>query len=159
MGSKLRTPGSIRTRGSAIGAVVAVCAFVLLTGIAAATLSSLGVAKQTVAGKSENIVVDRSGTTVYELGGESLAHLQCTTHTCIKLFPPVTVRSAAARPPKSAGVPGTLSILHRVRGGFYQVMLNRHPLYYYSLDAHKKGSTRGQGINRFGGGWHVVKAS
>ncbi len=58
----------------------------------------------------------------------------------------------------AAGVPGTLSIMHRVKGRFFQVMLDRHPLYYFSGDKGKPGSTKGQGINAFGGAWHVVKA-
>jgi predicted lipoprotein with Yx(FWY)xxD motif len=37
-------------------------------------------------------------------------------------------------------------------------MLDRHPLYYYSGDRGKKGSSKGQGINSFGRSWHVVKA-
>jgi hypothetical protein len=68
------------------------------------------------------------------LSGESLAHLQCVTRQCLKLWPPVQVRSAAVRPPKAAGVLGTLSILRRVKGNLYQVMLDRHPLYFYSGD-------------------------
>jgi predicted lipoprotein with Yx(FWY)xxD motif len=142
-----------------LGAVAVVGALVLLTGGAmAGILSSLGVAKQTVSGKPESVVVDRAGVTVYELGGESVAQLKCTTTACLKLWPPVEVRSASARPPKAAGVPGTLSILRRVRGRFFQVMLDRHPLYFYSGDANKKGSAKGQGIKSFGGSWHVVKA-
>jgi hypothetical protein len=54
------------------------------------------------------------------LTGESLAHLQCVTRQCLKLWPPVEVRSAAVRPPKAAGVPGTLSILRRVKGNLYE---------------------------------------
>jgi predicted lipoprotein with Yx(FWY)xxD motif len=142
-----------------VSAVVAAGALTLLTGGAAAgILSSLGVAKQTVSGKPESVVVDRAGVTIYELGGESLVHLKCTTTACLKLWPPVEVRSASVRPPKAAGVPGTLSILRRVRGHFFQVMLDRHPLYLYSGDANKKGSAKGQGIKSFGGTWHVVKA-
>jgi predicted lipoprotein with Yx(FWY)xxD motif len=58
-----------------------------------------------------------------------------------------------------AGVPGKLSILHRVKGGFYQVMLNRHPVYYFGQDKGRSGSVKGQGITSFGGRWHVVPAS
>jgi predicted lipoprotein with Yx(FWY)xxD motif len=52
-----------------------------------------------------------------------------------------------------------VSILRRVRGGFYQVMLDRHPLYYYSGDNGRKGLTKGDGITSFGGRWHVVKST
>jgi predicted lipoprotein with Yx(FWY)xxD motif len=159
MAGVMRLTDSLRARKLLVGVVAAGVLMALTAGAVAGILSSLGVAKQTVAGKSETIVVDRRGVTVYELSGESLAHLQCTTRTCLNIWLPVEVRSAGSRPPKAAGVPGTLSILRRVRGGFYQVMLDRHPLYYYSGDGGNKGSTKGQGINSFGGSWHVVKAS
>jgi predicted lipoprotein with Yx(FWY)xxD motif len=129
----------------------------LLTGSAVGgILSSLGVAKRTVSNKSISIVVDRRGDAIYELSGESLSRLQCITSQCLKTWPPVEVRSAGIIPPKAAGVPGTVSILRRVKGNLYQVMLDRHPLYFYSGD--KIGSTKGQGVSSFGGTWHVVKA-
>jgi predicted lipoprotein with Yx(FWY)xxD motif len=96
-------------------AVGVVCACTLaLAGVAAAGLvSSLGVAKRTVNGNSTTIVVDRRGDTIYELGSESLGKLKCITSQCLKVWPPVEVRSANIRPPKAAGVPGPLSILRR----------------------------------------------
>jgi hypothetical protein len=54
-------------------------------------------------------------------------------------------------------VPGTLSVLHRVKGNLYQVMLDRHPLYFYSGDGNNIGSTKGGGNRSFGGTWRVVK--
>jgi predicted lipoprotein with Yx(FWY)xxD motif len=149
---------SHRARGFALG-IVAAGALTLLAGPAVAGIvSSFGVAKRTVAGKRMTIVVDRRGDTIYELSGESLAHLKCVTNQCLKLWPPVEVRSAGVRPPKAAAVPGTLSVLHRVKGNLYQVMLDRHPLYFYSGDGNNIGFTKGQGISSFGGTWHVVKA-
>ncbi|MGI8713141.1 MAG: COG4315 family predicted lipoprotein [Solirubrobacteraceae bacterium] len=147
-------------RGRRLATTIAVAGVLsLLTGIATAGLvSSLGVAKRTISGKSTTIVVDRRGDAVYELSGESLAHLQCVTSQCLKLWPPVEVRSAGIRPPVAKGVPGPLSILRRVKGDLYQVMLDRHPLYFYSGDAKPTGSIKGQGVNSFGGTWHVVKA-
>ena len=139
-----------------------VLAAVLLTGVAVAaksTVTSLAVAKRTVAGKTKTIVVDQRGVTAYELGGESLAKLECVSKACFALWPPLKVASATAKPNLGPGVPGTVSIIHRVKGGFYQVMLDRHPLYYYSGDAGRKGKTTGQGITGFGGTWHVVTAT
>jgi predicted lipoprotein with Yx(FWY)xxD motif len=97
--------------------------------------------------------------TVYELGGESLKKLECITKACFAVWPPVEVKSATAKPTLGTGVPGTVSLIHRVKGGFYQVMLDRHPLYYYSGDAGRKGKVTGQGITSFGGTWHVVPAA
>ena len=153
----LRYTNSRRARMSAI-AVIGTTVLLALTGLAAAfTVSSLGVATVQVAGKPVKIVVDNRSVTVYELGGESLAHLQCVNTACFKIWPPLKVSSASAKVRKAAGVPGTVSILRRVRGGFFQVMLDRHPLYYYSGDNGKKGLAKGDGITSFGGRWHVVK--
>src|SRR5436305_2759309 len=155
----LKYTNSRRARTFVIG-VVATAVLGLATGLAVAafTVSSLGVAKVTVAGKSVRIVVDNRSVTVYELGGESLKNLQCVSRTCFNTWPPLKVSSAGSRVRKASGVPGTVSILRRVRGGFYQVMLDRHPLYYYSGDNGKKDLARGDGITSFGGRWHVVKA-
>jgi predicted lipoprotein with Yx(FWY)xxD motif len=147
----------IRTRRTVLLAVGVV---LVLTAVAAAgPLSSLGVAKRTVKGRSVQIVVDGRGVTVYELGGESLANLKCVTTKCFDVWPPARVSSANAKLRKGKGVPGKLSIMTRVRGGFYQAMLDHHPLYYYSKDKGSPGSAKGQGINSFGGGWHVVKGN
>jgi predicted lipoprotein with Yx(FWY)xxD motif len=125
------------------------------TGAGAGKLS-LAVAKRTVAGKSKTIVVDGRGVAVYELGGESLAHLQCTMRACLAQWPALEVPSATTHVTVATGVPGTVSIMHRLKGGFYQLMLDRHPLYYDSGDQSHGGSVKGQGIAGPGGTWHVV---
>jgi predicted lipoprotein with Yx(FWY)xxD motif len=143
-------------------AALTVVMVALIAGVALAansTVTSLTVAKRTVTGKSKTIVVDQAGVIVYELGGESLAKLECVTKACFALWPPLKVASATAKPKIGPGVPGTVSVMHRVKGGFYQVMLDRHPLYYYSGDGGQKGKVTGQGIQGFGGTWHVVTAA
>jgi predicted lipoprotein with Yx(FWY)xxD motif len=147
-----------RARGLAVG-VVGAAALALLAGTAiAGVVSSFGTANRTVAGKSMTIVVDRRGDTVYELSGESLKHLQCVTAQCLKAWPPVMTRSASVTVPKSAGVPGRITILRRVKANLYQVMLDGHPLYFYAGDT-KIGDTNGQDVKGPGGTWHVVKAT
>jgi len=132
---------------------------VLASVAAAATFTSLGVATVTVSGKSESIVVDGRGVTVYELGGESLAHLQCYNTACFKIWLPVRVSSPGVSLKTTSRVPGKLSVFRRVKGSFYQAMLDRHPLYYYAPDKGRKGSALGQGLKSFGGQWHVIPAS
>jgi predicted lipoprotein with Yx(FWY)xxD motif len=129
------------------------------TAAFASTSVSLGVGTRTVSKKPQTIVVDGRGVTVYALGGESLAHLECVTRKCFNVWQPLRVNSATVKVVKAPGVPGTVGIMHRVSGGFYQVMLNRHPLYYFSGDKGRMGSTAGQGIMSFGGRWHVISAS
>jgi predicted lipoprotein with Yx(FWY)xxD motif len=141
-------------------AVLTVSVLAAVVGTAVAlTVTGLTVAKRMVSGKSATIVVDNSGVTVYELGGESLAHLECITRACFAKWPPLEVRSANSHVQMGAGVPGTVSIMHRVKGGFYQVMLDRHPLYHYSGDKGTAGLTTGQGMSAFGGTWHVIGSS
>jgi len=124
---------------------------------AAGSGTSLTVAKRTVSSKSMSVVVTGAGKTVYELGGESLAKLKCLTTACLKIWMPVTVSSATAKVTVAKGVPGTASVLHRVKAKLYQVMLDRHPLYTYAGDSN--GSAKGQGIKSYGGSWHVVVAA
>jgi predicted lipoprotein with Yx(FWY)xxD motif len=136
------------------GAAVLAAAGTAVAGV----VSSLGTAKRTVAGKQMTIVVDRRGDSIYELSGESLSHLQCITRQCLTVWPPVEVRGATVKVPKSSAVPGKVSILRRVKGNLYQVMLDNHPLYFYAGDT-TIGATKGQGIKGPGGGtWHVVPA-
>jgi predicted lipoprotein with Yx(FWY)xxD motif len=141
-----------------VSVVVLIAAFALLAATATAGIvSSLGVTKRTINGKPTTIVVDRRGDTVYELGGESLSRLQCVTAQCLKQWPPVLVRSANVKVPVASGVPGRVTILTRVKAKLFQVMLDNHPLYFYSGDV-KIGDTKGQGLKGPGGGaWHVVK--
>jgi predicted lipoprotein with Yx(FWY)xxD motif len=133
----------------------------LVFAAAAATATAAGTSLQTgkraVAGKSRTIVITGQGQTVYALGGESLAKLKCTSTQCLKTWRPITVPSASTKVTVSGGVPGQVSILHRISSGQYQVMLNRHPLYTYSAD--KGTSVKGQGINSYGGTWHVIAAA
>ncbi len=144
-------------RAGLVGILVVATAAVLAASAAAGLVSSLGTAKRTVAGKQMTIVVDRRGDTIYELSGESLGHLQCITRQCLNAWPPVEVRSASVKVPTSAAVHGTVGILRRVKGNLYQVMLDRHPLYFFSGDT-TIGDTKGQGVKGPGGTWHVVPA-
>lgn len=154
-GSRLR---QARSRGT-LALVAAVVATAATAAVAIASSTTLGVATVTVTGKSQKIVVGSQGLTVYELGNESLAHLLCVSSTCLKAWPPVKVSSAHAHLSKAGGVPGKLSILHRVKGNLYQLMLDRHPLYYFAGDSGTKGKANGQDIKGPGGGdWHVVIA-
>jgi predicted lipoprotein with Yx(FWY)xxD motif len=150
----MRTP---QHRTLTVGVVCAVTFVALASTAVAGVISSLGTAKRTIAGKPTTIVVDRRGDTVYELSGESLAHLECVTSACLRQFTPVLVRSASVKVPVAPGVPGKVTVLRRVKANLYQVMLADHPLYFYAGDT-KIGATRGQGLQGPGGTWHVVRA-
>ncbi len=104
----------------------------------------------------ESIVVDAGGHTVYALSGETAHHLKCASSTCTQFWPPVTVHSRAVKLKEGKGVHGKLAIFKRPDGTL-QVMLAGKPLYRFSRDT-AAGQANGEGINSFGGTWHVVKA-
>ena len=144
-------------RGRAVVAGVLVAGLVFAaTAAAAGGGVSLQTGKRAVSGKSRTIVITGQGQTVYALGGESLAKLRCISTQCLRTWRPITVPSASTKVAVSGGVPGQASILHRISSGQYQVMLDRHPLYTYSGD--KGSSAKGQGLNSYGGTWHVITA-
>ena len=98
--------------------------------------------------------------TLYTLSGESVGrvtHLKCVNNSCFKVWPPLKT-TASAKLTKASGVNGTLGKLQRVKGKFYQVTLDGHPLYTFAPDQGKKGSAKGEGVKAFGGTWNVVAA-
>jgi predicted lipoprotein with Yx(FWY)xxD motif len=139
-----------------------------LAGLASAALVGLAVAKtltlqaansasvtnQSQMTKTEGIVVNSKGRAVYTLSGDTAKHPKCTkANGCFQFWPPVTVSSAKGMS-KAAGVTGKLGTFKR--NGIIQVTLGGHPLYTFSND-HKKSNATGEGVNGFGGIWHVVK--
>ncbi|MGZ6693061.1 MAG: hypothetical protein ACXVHQ_37370 [Solirubrobacteraceae bacterium] len=141
-----------------IALVVAVVAVASMAGIAVAASTTVGTGKVKVKAKSKTVVVNTQGVTLYTLSGERVGNLKCASSTCFGFWPPYKV-SATAKLTKATGVSGALSTLHRIKGKFYQVMLNGHPLYRFAPDNNKKGSALGEGKKSFGGTWHVVAAS
>jgi len=134
-------------------------ALAAVAGLAVAKSFTLGTAKNvSVKGKTESIVVNGRGVTVYDLSGETTRHVLCTmANGCLSFWFPVKVASGKAKLSKGPGVRGKLGTWHR--NGFFQVTLGGHPLYTFKLDNNKKGSATGEGIVSFGGTWHVLRAS
>ena len=69
---------------------------------------------------------------------------------CAQIWAPVP-----AGGPTSGGAQAALVGTSTRTDGSSQVTYNGHPLYYFANDK-AAGDARGQGINRFGGGWYVV---
>jgi predicted lipoprotein with Yx(FWY)xxD motif len=105
----------------------------------------------------EQITVDAQGRTLYALSPETTRHLLCKSGTCLKFWPPLTVRSNKTKLKAGPAVHGRLAILRR-SNGVLQVTLRGLPLYHYSGD-HAKGEANGQSIHSFGGTWHVLSAT
>jgi predicted lipoprotein with Yx(FWY)xxD motif len=104
-------------------------------------------ATATVAGKSETILTDSQGMTLYAFAHDTATSSACTGG-CASTWPPLLVLSGT--PSSDTALSGTLSVLADPNGS--QVVYNGHPLYRYASDS-APGDTRGEGIE---GLWHVV---
>jgi predicted lipoprotein with Yx(FWY)xxD motif len=149
-----------RVHVAVVVAVVAGFASAVLVGLAVAKTLTLQVAKgasvtnQSGSTQTENIVITGKGRAVYTLSGDSTRHPKCTkADGCFSFWPPITVSSAKGLS-KAAQIKGKLGTFKR--NGFIQVTLGGHPLYTFSND-HRKRNATGEGVNAFGGIWHVVK--
>lgn len=92
------------------------------------------------------IVVDSTGKTVYTLTNGS-QQVPCSG-TCAQVWPAVSLPAGTTK--------ATGSGVKNVAAMGTQVTINGAPVYTFQGDA-AAGSTNGEGINSFGGTWHVVK--
>ena len=140
----------------ALAAVVALvpAAFALAKVVALKVAPKAAVTNVAGTTRHEAITVTAHGFAVYTLGGDSSRHPLCTAgNGCFDVWPPVTVRSARGVA-VAHGVRGRLGIWHR--GHMLQLMLAGHPLYRYAPDT-ARNSASGEGIQSFGGTWHIVR--
>lgn len=149
-----------RGRVALVIAALAGLATAALVGMAVAKTITLQVAKgasvtnQSGSTKTESIVVNARGRAVYTLSGDTATHQKCTkANGCFEFWPPVTVSSVKSLS-QLKGVRGKLGAFKR--NGMTQVTLGGHPLYTFANDS-KRDAASGEGINGFGGIWHVVK--
>ena len=115
------------------------------TGTAAA--AGTPVVKTAKSATLGTIVVDSTGKTVYTLTNGS-QQVACSG-ACLQVWPAVSLPAGTTK--------ATGSGVKNVAAMGTQVTINGAPVYTFSGDA-SAGSTNGEGINSFGGTWHVVKA-
>ncbi len=139
-----------------------------LAGVAALVLSACGgtsyiatsspspaaspmvdVATVTAAETQEMALTTSSGLTLYYLTSDVAATPKCAG-TCLTHWPPLL---SAGSPTGMAGVSGTLTVVQNANGN--QVAYNGHLLYEFASDK-AAGDTKGEGIQAFGGVWHVA---
>ncbi|MGO9488996.1 MAG: hypothetical protein ACLQBB_08240 [Solirubrobacteraceae bacterium] len=147
-----KTRRRVRLIGPALAVTLAVCAMVGAAALAAAS-GTLTVKSRNTATLG-TVVVNPAGRTLYTLSGETTRHLLCRSSECLRFWPPLTAPSRHTRLQDGPGVHGALAILRR-SDGVLQVTLRGMPLYRFSGD-HAAGQTNGQGIQSFGGTWHVA---
>jgi predicted lipoprotein with Yx(FWY)xxD motif len=134
--------------------LVAVLALAGIIGIAnhqahSATVS-LGVATGTVMGKSQQILVDPKGMSLYYLSSDTADTSACTG-TCAGNWPPLLSETAPTAPSSAMG---KLAIIKTANGS--QVSYNGHLLYTFKQDT-KPSDVTGEGIQGPKNGvWHVA---
>ncbi len=137
----------------AVAVAVAVAGALAISSAQASMTTTLGVASARVGSKTERVIVDAQGVTVYDLTGDSATHPLCTATSCLRAWPPVTVK-AGGRPSKAAGISGALGTWRH--DGFIQLTLAGHPLYTFAGDGGQRGIASGDGVRSFGGVWLVL---
>ncbi len=119
------------------------------------TVSSSGsliqAAMATVSGKSETILTNAQGMTLYYRTIDMPPTTVCSGG-CASVWPPL-LASGSNTATSTASLPGKLSVQADANG--MQMEYNGHPLYNFSGDS-APGQTTGEG---FGGIWHVVTPS
>jgi predicted lipoprotein with Yx(FWY)xxD motif len=111
-----------------------------------------GTAIGTATLKPGTAIVDGAGRTLYLFEADNGTTSTCNGQ-CAQIWPPLLAGGTAPMP--SGDVRATLLGTTTRADGTQQVTYNGHPLYYF-LNDKAAGDARGQGINRFGGGWYVV---
>src|SRR5260370_15677948 len=102
----------------------------------------------TVNGKSETILTNAQGMTLYYFMPDTATKAACTG-TCAGIWPPLLFTSTGS-PTSATTLPGTLSGVTDTNG--QQVEYNGHPLYTYSKDT-AAGQTNGE---EFKAKWFVA---
>jgi len=107
-----------------------------------------------------NVLVDRSGRTVYSPQQEARGMIACTGG-CLSFWIPVKATRGAALH-GSTGVTGTLGTIHRPDDGLTQLTYDGRPLYTFRLDQ-APGQARGNNFSDHFGGtsftWHAITTS
>src|SRR5713226_4177013 len=96
----------------------------------------------TVSGKSETVLTNAQGFTLYYHTTDTPTSV--CSGACAAAWPPLLLPSGT--PGSSASLPGTLGVKTNVNGS--QVTYNGHPLYLWKNDA-SAGQATGEGINNF----------
>lgn len=105
---------------------------------------------KTVKGKDEPVLTNASGMTLYYLTSDTSTAIKCSGQ-CATFWPPLLLPTG--QPAAGLTVSGKLSILNDANG--MQVLYNGHPLYAFAKDK-TTADANGEGINAFGGTWHVA---
>src|SRR5437660_1148933 len=102
----------------------------------------------TVDGKSETILTDAKGKTLYYFTPDTATTAACTS-SCANNWPPL-LATGSGSPTSATSLPGKLTMQTTANGN--QVEYNGHPLYTFAADS-APGQTNGEGVL---GKWFVA---
>jgi predicted lipoprotein with Yx(FWY)xxD motif len=100
------------------------------------------------------VVVGGDGRTLYMFAKDTGPKSTCSG-ACATDWPPLT---ASSKPAAGIGVTASALSLVKRGDGSRQVVLNGHPLYFFSGDQ-AAGQVNGQGVDAFGAKWFTVSPS
>ncbi len=104
--------------------------------------------------KFGQILVTSGGMTLYTFAIDQVGVSRCESDSCVAYWPPYV---ASAQPTAAASIAAKLGLLTRPDGRM-QITYNEMPLYTFIADKNP-GDVTGDGVNQFGGVWHVVVVS
>ena len=110
----------------------------------------IDVVGKTVKGRTEDVLTSTNAMTLYYLTSDSAAAVKCSGG-CVNNWPPLLLQSGD--PAASLTLPGSLTATMTANGR--QVIYQGHPLYNFIKDK-TSSDANGEGINAFGGTWHVA---
>jgi predicted lipoprotein with Yx(FWY)xxD motif len=116
------------------------------TGGTSATGAHVATHSAMVGGKTETVLANSQGMTLYYFDPDTTTSVSCTGG-CASTWPPLL---GTGTPVADGSLPGTLSVIAATNGN--QVTYNGHPLYTYSGDK-AAGDANGDGLF---GKWHVA---
>jgi predicted lipoprotein with Yx(FWY)xxD motif len=114
------------------------------------TTAVIAVVSKSVKGQTEDVLTDTNAQTLYYLTSDKAATPACAGQ-CLNNWPPLVL--ASGDPGSGASLPGKLTIATTPNGRV--VLYNGHPLYRFVKDK-TSNDANGEGINAFGGTWHVA---
>jgi predicted lipoprotein with Yx(FWY)xxD motif len=137
-------------------ATLALAAVVAMAGFAAIASSATSKPATVKTGTSAlgRIVVDGQSHTLYLFAKDKNGKSACSG-ACAQNWPPLLTKGT---PKAGTGAKASLLGTTKRADGTTQVTYNKHPLYTFIADQGKRGSTKGERLDAFGGRWYVVTA-
>jgi predicted lipoprotein with Yx(FWY)xxD motif len=137
-----------------VGALAAALSLAVGVASAARTSSSAATKVSLASTGLGRILVDGRGHTLYLFTKDAHGKSTCSG-ACAAYWPPLI---ATGKPLPGAGVKASLLGTTRRADGRLQVTYSHHPVYAFAQDA-RKGDTRGEGLNIYGGEWYALSAA